>query len=127
MIQTLLVFLGGGIGAAARHGVNVAAGRLLGTGLPWGTFIVNVAGSFIMGLLVAWLAFRAGAGWTQHARLFLTTGVLGGFTTFSAFSLDAALLWGRGATLQVAGYVLASVGLSILGLFAGLAIVRAVT
>ena len=124
MIQTLLVFLGGGIGAAGRHGVNIAAARLFGIGFPWGTLIVNVLGSFAMGLLAAWFAFRAGAGLSQHARLFLTTGILGGFTTFSAFSLDAALLWERGAIVAAASYVIVSVMLSIAGLFAGLALVR---
>jgi CrcB protein len=124
MIQTLLVFLGGGIGAAGRHGVNIAAARLLGIGFPWGTLIVNVLGSFAMGLLAAWFAFRAGAGLSQHARLFLTTGILGGFTTFSAFSLDAALLWERGAIVAAVSYILVSVILSIAGLFVGLALVR---
>lgn len=127
MIQTLLVFLGGGIGAASRHGVNLAAARLLGVGFPWGTIIVNVAGSLAMGLIVAWLAFRAGAAWTQHTRLFLTTGFLGGFTTFSAFSLDVALLWERGAHGLAALYVVASVALSIAGLFFGMWLVRALT
>jgi CrcB protein len=127
MIQTLLVFLGGGIGAAARHGVNVGVGRLVGTGFPWSTPLINIVGSFLMGAIAAWLAFKGGTGWTQHARLFLTTGILGGFTTFSAFSLDTALLWERGATGQAVGYVAASVGLSILGLFAGLALIRAIT
>ncbi len=124
MIQTLLVFLGGGIGAAGRHGVNIAAARMLGIGFPWGTLIVNILGSFAMGLLAAWFAFRADAGLSQHARLFLTTGILGGFTTFSAFSLDAALLWERGAIVAAASYVIVSVTLSVAGLFAGLALVR---
>jgi fluoride exporter len=125
MIQTFLVFLGGGIGAAGRHGVNVAAARLIGLGFPWGTLIVNIAGSFAMGLIAAWFAFRADAGLSQHARLFLTTGILGGFTTFSAFSLDAALLWERGAGTAAVSYVIGSVAVSIAGLFAGLALVRA--
>jgi fluoride exporter len=124
MVQTLLVFLGGGIGAAARHGVNIGAARMFGVNFPYGTLVVNIVGSFLMGLLAAWFAFRADAGWTQHTRLFLTTGILGGFTTFSAFSLDTVLLWERGATGQAIGYVVASVGLSVLGLAAGLAIVR---
>ena len=124
MIQTLLVFLGGGIGAASRHGVNIAAARLLGTAFPWGTLIINVAGSFAMGLIAAWFAFRADTGLSQHARLFLTTGILGGFTTFSAFSLDAVLLWERGAIASAAAYVLASVVLSLVGLIAGLALIR---
>jgi CrcB protein len=127
VIQTLLVFLGGGIGAACRHGVNVGIGRLLGTNFPWATMIINIAGSILMGLFAAWFAFRSGTGVTQHARLFLTTGILGGFTTFSAFSLDTALLWERGAIGQAAAYVLVSVGISILGLFAGLWLVRSFT
>jgi CrcB protein len=125
MVQTLLVFLGGGIGAAARHGVNIAAARALGVNFPYGTLTVNVVGSFVMGLLAAYFALKAGAGWPQHARLFLTTGILGGFTTFSAFSLDTMLLWERGATGQAIGYVALSVVLSVIGLAAGLALVRA--
>ncbi len=124
MIQTFLVFLGGGIGAAGRHGVNVAAARLFGLGFPWGTLIVNVVGSFAMGLIAAWFAFKADAGLSQHARLFLTTGILGGFTTFSAFSLDVALLWERGAAVGAAAYVIVSIVFSVGGLFAGLALVR---
>ena len=125
MIQTLLVVLGGGIGAAARHGVNVAAARWLGTAFPWGTLTVNIVGSLAMGLLAAWFAFRADAGLTQHARLFLTTGILGGFTTFSAFSLDAAVMWERDAFIMAGVYVVVSVVVSILALFAGFAVVRA--
>jgi CrcB protein len=127
MVQTVLVFIGGGIGAAARHWVNILSARLLGLGFPWGTLIVNVVGSTLMGLLAAFFAFKAGAAWSQHARLFLTTGILGGFTTFSAFSLDSALLWERGATGLAALYVGVSVALSILGLLAGLWLVRALT
>jgi CrcB protein len=127
MIQVLLVFLGGGIGSVLRHGVNMAAGRWLGAGFPWGTLFVNVVGSTVMGLLVAWFAFRAGAGWTQHMRLFLTTGVLGGFTTFSTFSLDTALLWERDTYAIALGYVAVSIVCGILGLFGGLALVRALT
>lgn len=124
MIQTILVFIGGGIGAALRHSVNVSAARFLGTGFPWGTFTVNILGSLLMGLVAAWFAFRGEVGLSQHARLLLTTGVLGGFTTFSAFSLDVALLWERGAPLLAAVYVLASLLLSIAALFAGLWVVR---
>src|SRR5437764_14239940 len=85
----LIVFLGAGIGGALRHGVNVGAVRLFGYGFPFGTLIVNVGGSFMMGAFAGYFAFRPGI--NQHMRLFLTTGVLGGFTNFSAFSLDAAL------------------------------------
>ena len=118
----LIVFLGGGIGAAARHGINIAIARLLGTAFPYGTLVVNVTGSFIMGLIVAYFAFKGDA--SQHWRLFLTTGILGGYTTFSAFSLDVVLLYERGETGLAALYVLASVAVSIAGLFAGLALVR---
>lgn len=118
----LIVFLGGGIGAALRHGVNLASARLLGTAFPYGTLIANITGSIAMGLVVAYFAFRGDA--SQHWRLFLTTGILGGYTTFSAFSLDAALLYERGELGLAALYVLASVALSIGGLFAGLALVR---
>lgn len=124
MSAWLLVFAGGGLGAVARHGVNLAAVRGLGIGFPWGTLIVNVVGSVAMGLIAGWLAFRTEAGWSQHTRLLLTTGFLGGFTTFSAFSLDVALLWERGAMTQAGAYVLASVLLSVGGLFAGLWLVR---
>jgi CrcB protein len=118
----LIVFLGGGIGAALRHGVNLASARQFGTDFPYGTLLINVTGSLIMGLTAGYFAFKGGA--AQPLRLFLTTGILGGYTTFSAFSLDAALLYERGALGLAAVYVLASVGLSILGLFAGLALVR---
>jgi CrcB protein len=125
MQSTLLVFLGAGIGGALRHGVNVGCARACGTAFPWGTLTVNIAGSFAMGLIAGWLAFKAEAGWSQAVRLFLTTGILGGFTTFSAFSLDAVLLWERGAVGLAAAYVGVSVAASVAGLAAGLALVRA--
>ncbi len=118
MTAFLLVFLGAGLGGAARHAVNVGCGRWCGIDFPWGTLTVNVVGSFAMGLLAGWLAFKAGESWSQHARLFLATGVLGGFTTFSAFSLDAMLLWERDQGLAAASYVAASVVLSIAALAA---------
>ena len=118
----LIVFLGGGMGAALRHGINILVGRTLGGGFPYATLFINVTGSLIMGLVAAYFAFKGDA--SQHWRLFLTTGILGGYTTFSAFSLDAALLYERGAIGLAALYVLASVLLSILGLFAGLFLVR---
>jgi CrcB protein len=118
----LIVFLGAGLGGAARHGVNVAAARLLGYGFPFGTLIVNLAGSLAMGLLAGWFAYRTGI--NQHMRLFLTTGILGGFTTFSAFSLDAALLIERHAYVSAAAYVLGSVLVSIVAVFVGLALFR---
>lgn len=127
MSSILLVFLGGGVGAALRHGVNVLAAQLFGVTFPWGTLFVNVVGSFLIGALAAYLAFRGDAIWTQPVRLFLVTGILGGFTTFSAFSLDFALLFERGEVGQGVAYVLASVGLSIAAIFLGLFVVRSVT
>ena len=118
----LIVFLGGGIGAALRHGVNLVSARLFGTAFPYATLIENVSGSLVMGLLAAYFAFKGGG--AQHWRLFLTTGILGGYTTFSAFSLDTVLLYERGELGLAALYVLASVALSIGGLFAGLALMR---
>src|SRR6476469_611735 len=118
----LIVFVGAGIGGALRHGVNVGASRLFGYGFPYGTLIVNIAGSFLMGLLAGYFAFRPGIG--QQLRLFLTTGILGGFTTFSAFSLDAALLVERHSYGAAAGYIVGSVAASVAALFLGLAMFR---
>ena len=115
-----IVFLGAGIGGALRHGVNLAAARIFGLGFPFGTLIVNLAGSFLMGLLAGYFGYRTGV--PHHLRLFLTTGILGGFTTFSAFSLDAALLVERHHYGSAATYVAASVVISLAALFAGLAI-----
>jgi CrcB protein len=117
-----IVFLGGGLGAAIRHGLNLAGLRLLGSDFPYATMFINISGSLIMGLAAAWFAFKGEA--SQHLRLFLTTGVLGGYTTFSAFSLDAALLYERDQLGLAAFYVIGSVALSIAGLFAGLWLVR---
>ena len=122
----LIVFLGGGIGAALRHGVNVASARLFGTAFPYATMIENVTGSLVMGLLAGYFAFRGAGGSPPHLQLFLTTGILGGYTTFSAFSLDAVLLYERGALGLAALYVLGSVVLAIGGLLAGLALARQV-
>ena len=122
MTGFLLVFFGGGIGAALRHGVNLLSARLLGAAFPYATLIENVSGSLLMGLLAGYFAFKGEA--SQPMRLFLATGVLGGYTTFSAFSLDTALLWERGEVALAAAYVLGSVALSIAGLFVGLALVR---
>ncbi len=121
----LLVFIGGGLGSSLRHTINLASARALGTAFPYHTFIINITGSIIMGLVAGYLAFKGGP--SQHWRLFLMTGVLGGYTTFSAFSLDAALLYERGQIALALLYVLGSVVLSIAGLFAGLALVRHLT
>lgn len=121
----LIVFLGAGVGGALRHGVNVWAVRAFGFGFPFGTLIVNVLGSFLMGLFVGLFAYRAGLV-PQHMRLFLTTGILGGFTTFSAFSLDAALLFERHSYSMAMGYIVGSVFASLVALFLGLALFNGV-
>src|SRR3954465_12641943 len=118
----LIVFLGGGIGAALRHGGNLTLARLLGTAFPYATLFGNATGSFGMGLLAASSAFKGDA--TQQWRLFFTPGILGGYTTFSAFSLDVALHYERGELALTALYIGLAVWLSIAGLFAGLALVR---
>jgi fluoride exporter len=118
----LIVFFGGGLGAALRHGVNLLSARLLGGGFNYATLFENVSGSFVMGLLIGYFAFKGGV--SQHWRLFLTTGILGGYTTFSAFSLDAILLYERGELGLAALYVALSVALSLGGLMAGMALVR---
>ncbi len=119
----ILAAMGGAIGAAARFAVSVGATRLFGHGFPWGTLAVNVLGCLIMGFLIEAIALRYSV--SHEVRTFLFTGILGGLTTFSAFSLDFATLVERKAHLTAAFYLSASVGLSILALFAGLAIVRA--
>jgi len=121
----LLVFFGGGLGATLRHLVNVTCARCIGIGFPYGTFIINISGSTIMGLIAGYLAFKGDA--SQPWRLFLMTGILGGYTTFSAFSLDAAPLYERGEIGPALFFVLGSVVLSIARLFAGLALVRHLT
>lgn len=122
MSPWLAVFLGAGIGGMLRHAVNLGAARVLGTGFPFGTLIVNIVGCFVMGVLVESFARFHDPG--QTVRLFLATGVLGGFTTFSAFSIDAALLFERGSPGLAAFYVAASVFASLAGVAAGLVLVR---
>src|SRR5262245_21125856 len=119
----VLVFVGGGLGTMARHWVNRTALAFVGPDYPAGTLIVNITGSFVMGMLAAWFAFR-GETTTAGMRLFLTTGILGGYTTFSAFALDARLMWERHDVAATLIYVGASVILSILGLIAGMFSVR---
>ncbi|MGN6460588.1 MAG: fluoride efflux transporter CrcB [Pseudolabrys sp.] len=118
----LMVFIGGGLGAMLRHGLNIAGVRVLGNHFPYATFFINITGSIVMGLIAGYFAFKGDA--SQHWRLFLTTGILGGYTTFSTFSLDAALLYERGEVGLAAFYVIGSVVIAIAGLFAGLAFVR---
>ena len=124
MVHTLLVALGGGLGAALRHLTNLAAFRLLGPNFPFGTLAVNVIGSFLMGVLVEVVARRFGA--SAELRLFLATGVLGGYTTFSAFSLDTIVLWERGAPGLAVAYVGLSVLLSLSAIIGGLWLARTV-
>jgi CrcB protein len=123
MFNLLLVVVGGGIGAGIRHLTNIGALRLVGPNYPWGTMAINIVGSFAMGLFIATLMRRGGS---NELRLFVATGIFGGFTTFSAFSLDFATLWERGATIPALGYALASVVGAIVALFAGLWLARTV-
>lgn len=121
MIGTLIqVALGGAIGAVCRYLTGVAAVRIMGHGFPWGTIVVNVVGSFLMGVLVVVLAKKGGT----HMAPLLTVGLLGGFTTFSSFSLDVLTIYERGQVGLAAGYALASVLLSLGAIVAGLWITR---
>lgn len=119
MDRLMQVALGGAVGASARYGVNVAAMRLFGAGFPVATLMVNVIGSALMGLLVVVLAGRGNA-----LAPLMMTGILGGFTTFSAFSLDTVTLWERGQHMAAAVYVAASVALSLAALIGGMAVGR---
>ncbi|MCB1429616.1 MAG: fluoride efflux transporter CrcB [Nitratireductor sp.] len=123
MQHLILVAIGGALGASGRHLANMAALRLAGPHFPWGTMFVNITGSLAMGLLIGWLTRRTG-GSTNELRLILATGFLGGFTTFSAFSLDFAVLWERGAASGAVIYAVSSVFLAILAVFVGLWIMR---
>ncbi len=122
MKLVLLAAAGGAIGSAARYLVNLGAAQLLGAGFPWGTLAVNIAGSFLMGLLFAIGIEKIHL--SNEMRVLLATGILGGFTTFSAFSLDFAFLIERKDYALAALYLAGSVGLSILALFGGLFAVR---
>ncbi|MEZ6031407.1 MAG: fluoride efflux transporter CrcB [Hyphomonadaceae bacterium] len=124
MFNLLLVALGGAIGATSRHLASSAVTKAMGFGWPYGTLTVNIAGSVLMGVLAGWLAFRVDGG--ENWRLFLGTGVLGGFTTFSAFSLETALMLERREFVPAALYSLGSVALCVGGLFVGLWLSRRV-
>ena len=121
----LVVFVGAGLGGALRHGVNRASLTYLGPDFPYGTLLVNIVGGLLMGVLAELFLVKGGV--SQEFRLFLTTGFLGGFTTFSAFSLDAALMWQRSDYIALGSYIVASVVLSIAALFIGMSAVRALT
>jgi len=124
MTRFLLVGLGGALGSMARYGVGLAAGRLApGSVWPWGTLTANVVGGLIMGLVAGWLALRGGVQ-QESLRVFTAVGVLGGFTTFSAFSLETALMIERREFAMAAGYVALSVVVAIAALFLGLIMAR---
>ena len=120
MGKVLLVFLGGGIGSVLRLGLVELARQWLPAGFPWGTLLVNALGGLAAGMVAAWLLGRPGG----PAALFVMTGLLGGFTTFSAFSVEAVMLWQSGEPGRAAAYVAASVALALGGVLAGLAIGR---
>ncbi len=123
MEKIVFVFLGGGLGALARYGVGIASLRAFGTGWPYGTFAVNLIGGFLMGVLVTSLALR-GADDQERWRVLIGVGVLGGFTTFSAFSLEVARMIETRALAAAALYSLVSVLLSVAALFAGMMLMR---
>jgi fluoride exporter len=118
------VAAGGALGSVARHLVTLGTHRFLGSGLPWNTLAVNVLGSFAMGLAVTWVASRPTS--APDLRLFLATGVLGGFTTFSAFSLDVVTLLERRELAAAALYASASMVLSLLAIVGGIALARSI-
>jgi fluoride exporter len=118
----LAIAAGGALGSLARHFLSTGIYNVTGMAFPWGIFAVNVLGGFIMGFVVELGALKLN--YSLEMRAFLTTGILGGFTTFSAFSLDAALLIERGDWLAAALYMVGSVAMSVLALFGGLALVR---
>ena len=118
------VFVGAGIGGALRHGVNLISVQLLGASFPFGTLFINVCGSLLIGMVAEYGVAKSGL--PQSVRLLLVTGFLGGFTTFSSFSIETAMLWERGNVLYAAIYVIASVFLSISALFVGLWLVRSI-
>jgi CrcB protein len=118
----LIVFVGGGLGAAIRHGMNLLTAQIAGSRYPVGTFVINVVGSLLIGALAEWFTLRTQLPITL--RLFLITGILGGFTTFSAFSLEIGLLYERGETGAAAFYAAASVLFAVGAMFSGMYTVR---
>jgi len=118
----LLVFVGAGLGGMLRHAVNMLTLRWLGPNFPWGTFLINITGSIAMGLVVGFLTHRNLPG--TGLRLFVATGVLGGYTTFSTFSLDTITLWERGEAANALAYVFGSLLLAFAGLWLGMAVFR---
>lgn len=118
----LIVFIGSGLGGALRHGVNGIVTAQFGDRFPYGILLINIAGSLLLGLLAGYFAFRGEA--SQYWRLLLTTGLCGGFTTFSTFSMDTVALWQRGEAWLAITYAVASVVLAVLAFAAGMAAVR---
>ncbi|MGV1914218.1 fluoride efflux transporter CrcB [uncultured Agrobacterium sp.] len=123
MLNILLVAVGGAIGSVARYLVGLGATRLAGPNFPFGTLTVNIAGAFAIGLLVEMIARRFDA--SAEMRVFIVTGILGGFTTWSSFTLDTMVLFERGEIGLSALYLLASLLVSFAAVFAGLALGRA--
>ncbi len=121
LIPYIAVFCGAGIGGLLRDAVN-RLGLKLGAAFPWTTLFINVSGGLAMGLITGWFVYRGLTG--HNLRLFLTTGLLGGYTTFSAFSLEAVLLWDRGQAPAAAVYMASSVALSVGAAFLGLVLIR---
>lgn len=126
-MNLVIVFIGAGLGGVLRHLMNVGIPRLLGSAFPFATLLVNISGCLLMGLLIGYLTFRNGGEVNPVHRLFLATGILGGYTTFSAFSLDAMLLVERGEMGLALLYVAGSVVLSLLAVFAGFQLLRALS
>jgi CrcB protein len=124
MALTLWIALGGALGAAVRHFMNVWIARVAGGDFPWHTMVINVSGSFATGFLISLMALRWNV--SNELRAFLTTGILGGYTTFSAFSLDFAMLVERKTYMLAAAYALGSVIPSLIAIFIGMAIARAI-
>jgi fluoride exporter len=122
LLGYFVVFIGAGVGGVLRFGVSGVASRMLGSGFPYGTMIVNVVGSLAVGLLAGWFAHKSDPGLLW--RMFLVTGILGGFTTFSAFSLDLATFVEKGTLGHAILYAGASVGISLAAVFLGLAAIR---
>ena len=123
MYPYLLVGIGGALGSVARYGSGVLVGRMWSSSFPLATLLINIAGSLAMGLFIGYLA-RTTPAWQADARLFVAVGVLGGFTTFSAFSLDAIALIERGEMVQSAIYIVGSVIIAILALYIGMQLMR---
>lgn len=123
-MNLLLIFIGGGLGAVARHSLSSFVMRQTGSGFPYGTLAVNLIGAFLIGLIIEFSAVKLSI--PKEMKLLLVTGILGGFTTFSAFSLDMIVLMQRGAILSCVLYIAASVIGGLLAVYAGMSLIRAI-